>query len=210
MPKGQWMTGGTLSYQTNDQNNFKFLFIENWEGSNYSFRVTPYFMYTFRENTGVGGKFSYKRTFNKIKSFNIKIDDNTSLTLKDYESVSHMFYSTAFLRNYLAIGESRRFGLYVDTELSYGFGQSKIVSGKGADLNGTYETINELQIGVVPGLCAFINNNVALEVSVDVVGISFRNIDQEFNRIDTGSLTTSGANFKIDLFSIKFGVSIYI
>ncbi len=209
MPKGQWMAGGTISYKTNDQSNFKFLFVENWNGNNYDFRVTPYFLYTFKDNTGIGAKFSYRRTFNQISSFDIKIDDNTSLSLKDYESVSHMFYSTAFLRNYLALGESKRFGLYVDTELSYGFGQSKITSGTGPDLDGTYETINEFQIGVVPGLCAFINDNVALEVSVDVLGISFKNVEQEFNRIDTGSLTSSGANFKIDLFSVKFGVSIY-
>ena len=121
-----------------------------------------------------------------------------------------MFYTTGFLRNYLALGENRRFGLYVDTEISYGFGQSKIVSGADDNINGTFETINELQIGVVPGLCAFINNNAALEVSVDVLGISFRNVQQEFNRVETGSLTTSGADFKINLFTVKFGVSIYL
>ncbi len=210
MPKGQWMVGGTVSYKTNNQDNYKFLFIENWDGNGYNLKVTPYFLYTFKENTGVGGKFSYKRSHTNISSFNIKIDDNTTISLNDYESINHMFYSTAFLRNYLALGENRRFGLYVDTEVSYGFGQSKIQSGADENINGTYETINELQIGVVPGLCAFINNTAALEVSVDVLGISFRDVQQEFNRVETGSLTTSGADFKINLFTVKFGVSIYI
>lgn len=210
MPKGQWMIGGTLSYKTNNQDNYKFLFIENWDGNGYNFKVTPYFLYTFKENTGIGGKFSYKRSYTDISSFNIKIDENTDISLNDYESINHMFYTTGFLRNYLALGENRRFGLYVDTEISYGFGQSKIVSGADDNINGTFETINELQIGVVPGLCAFINNNAALEVSVDVLGISFRNVQQEFNRVETGSLTTSGADFKINLFTVKFGVSIYL
>lgn len=210
MPKGQWMVGGTMSYKTNNQDNYKFLFIENWDGSSYNFRVTPYFMYTFKENTGVGVKFSYKRTFTDISSFDIKLDDNTSISLNDYESINHMFYTTGFLRNYLALGENKRFGLFVDTELSYGYGQSKMISGTGAELNGTYETINEIQIGVVPGLCAFINDNAALEVSIDVLGLSYKKVNQEFNRVDKGSYTSSGADFKINLLTVKFGVSIYL
>ncbi|WP_430810756.1 MULTISPECIES: hypothetical protein [unclassified Carboxylicivirga] len=210
MPKGQWMLGGALSYKSNKQDNYKFLLIENWEGQSYNIGLTPYAMYTFKDNTGVGAKFSYKRNYLDIGSFNINIDDETSLTLEDYESINQMFYATVFLRNYLAIGDSKRFGLFVDNEISYGYGQSKIISGTGSDLDGTYETINELGIGVIPGLCAFINNTVSLEVAVDVLGINFRKVDQEFNRVETGSLTSSGADFKINLLTLKFGVSIYI
>ncbi len=210
VPKGEWMVGGSISYQTNELDNFSFIIIENWNTSSYNFKVTPYFLYTFKDNTGVGAKFSYKRSYNKISSLNIKLDDELSFSIGDYESINQMFYSTGFIRNYLAIGNNKRFGLYVDSELSYGFGQNKIISGKDESLKGTYETINEIHIGVIPGLTAFINGYAALEVAVDVLGINYKKIDQEFNRVDKGSLSTSGANFKINLFSIRFGISIYI
>ncbi|MCY1720044.1 hypothetical protein OU798_06805 [Prolixibacteraceae bacterium Z1-6] len=208
MPKGQWMTGGTFSYKQFNQNDFHFLVLDNWNGQNYNFKVTPYFMYAVKDNTGLGGKFSYRRNLKRIESMQIVID-KTIIDIKATEVLSHMFYGTAFLRSYLGLGDSKRFGLFVDTELTYGMGQGRSKKGLNEEITGTYQTTKEFEIGVVPGLVAFINDYVALEVSVNVLGLNFKKTDQEFNRVDHGSFTSVNTDFKLNLLTLNFGVSIY-
>ena len=43
-----------------------------------------------------------------------------------------------------------------------------------------------------------------------VLGLQMKQIDQKTNNVHSGSFKTSSANFKIDLFSIGLGVSIYL
>ena len=66
-----------------------------------------------------------------------------------------------------------------------------------------------LQIGMAPGLTAFITNFAAVEVSVGVLGFNMKWTDQTTDQIDKGSRRSSSANFKIDLFSINLGMNFY-
>jgi len=207
--KGTWMTGGQFSFATNNYDDYKLLIIEDWQGSSYNFKVTPYVMYAFKDNTGVGLKFSYARSETDLQSLSIGIDDDIAIDIKDSYDVSHMFYTTVFLRNYLGLEQNKRFGLYVDTELSYGYGQGKGTSGSGEDISGTYKTIHELNVGVTPGLTAFINDNFAVELFINLVGLSVKNVQQVTDQVDYGSYTKAKADFKINILSVGFATSIY-
>ena len=61
-----------------------------------------------------------------------------------------------------------------------------------------------------PGIAVFINDYAAVEASVGVLGIQMKKVNQKTNKVHTGSFRTSSANFKIDLFSIGLGFSIYL
>ena len=48
-----------------------------------------------------------------------------------------------------------------------------------------------------------------VEVSVDVLGLDFRWVNQRTNQVEHGSFRTSAANFNINLFSINLGICSY-
>ena len=107
-------------------------------------------------------------------------------------------------------GNSKKFGSLNEVRLGAGGGQGKVISGKGETLTGTFQQILELELGVTPGLLAFITNNVAIEASVNVLGFSYSRYKQTTDQIYTGILERSSVNFKVDIFSINIGVSYYI
>lgn len=56
----------------------------------------------------------------------------------------------------------------------------------------------------------FLNNYSALEVNVGVLGFNYRNTRSVTDQIYVANRTSKHANFKINLFSITFGVAFYI
>jgi len=209
IPKGQWMVGGTFSYSETNADDYKFLLLKNIEGKAYTFTVSPAFCYFIRDNVAVGGRFSYSRDYIDLGNINIDISDDLSFTITDASLLEHMFYGTAFVRTYINIGESRRFGLFNEARLTLGFGQGKTYSGKDETRYGVYEKIKHLQVGIAPGLAAFVTNNAAIEVSVGIMGFDSKWVDQEHNKVKEATYRNTSAKFKIDLFSINLGMNYY-
>ena len=54
IPKGQWMAGGTVSYSEHEEDNLNFLVIKNVQGLGYTFNVSPYVGYFFKDNMAAG------------------------------------------------------------------------------------------------------------------------------------------------------------
>ncbi|MDE7349863.1 MAG: hypothetical protein K2N25_02250, partial [Muribaculaceae bacterium] len=46
VPKGQWITGISVSYSQSNQNNYQFLVLQNITGDTYSFKVSPMLLYS--------------------------------------------------------------------------------------------------------------------------------------------------------------------
>ena len=69
---------------------------------------------------------------------------------------------------------------------------------------------SSFELGLVPGLCAFVTNEVALEVAVGLLGFNYQKVVQTTNQVDVSEMERSGANFKLNIFSISFGLSFYI
>ena len=59
-------------------------------------------------------------------------------------------------------------------------------------------------------MTVFLTDHVAAEVMLNVGGYQFKWGKQNTNNIEEGKLTNSGANFRINLFSIKFGMTYYL
>ena len=108
------------------------------------------------------------------------------------------------------MGDSKRFALFNEASITYGYGQSKTEDGKGVDITGTHQIKQNLNFGLAPGLVCFINDFTAVEASVDVLGLDFKWYDQKTNQIEQGKRTSSGANFKINLLSISLGITFYL
>ena len=198
IPKGTWMAGGTVSYS------------EHVEGKGYNFGVSPYVGYFFRNNISAGMRFAYHRDYLDLKNFELNLGEDFNISLDNLYYLEHKYEVSGFLRTYMPIGRSKIFGLFNEARLTYGYGTGKNSTGTGATYDGSYQTAQNLQIGIAPGMTAFITDWSAVEVSVGVMGFDFKWIDQKTNQIEEGHQRVSSGNFKINLFSINIGMTFYL
>lgn len=210
IPKGQWIAGVSVSYSQSNQNKYQFLILEGVSGDTYNFKITPSAAYAIANDMAIGLKFSYARSLSKLENADIVLGSESSYAADHVYSLSQNYYSTIFFRNYFSIGHSKRFGFFNEIQCQLGGGQSKITRGVGEDLTGAYETNFSLNVGIVPGLCLFLNNYSALEVNVGVLGFSYKHTKTINDRIYVAHRKSKSANFRINLFSITFGVAFYI
>lgn len=210
VPKGQWVAGVSINWTQSNQNKYQFLIVEDLSGDTYSFKVSPMLIYIVRNDLGFGGKFSYTRSLTKLEKGSIVLGEDTEYDMDHLYRLSHNYYAMAVMRNYFSLGRSKRFGFFNELQFQIGGGQSKLSKGSGQALTGAYERNINLNVGVAPGLIAFLNNYSALEVNVGVLGFSYTHTKQINDRIYESHRKTKSANFRINLFSITFGVAFYL
>ncbi len=210
VPKGQWIVGGNISYSQQSEDNYQFLIVEDINGNGYSFKVSPMFTYMVANNMGVGGRLAYERSLMKINSADINLSDDMHFDIGNIYRLSHSYSGMAVLRNYISIGRNMRFGLFNETQLQLGGGQSKLVSGTGENITGSYESRFMVGVNLAPGITAFINNNVAIELNIGLLGFKYSSIKQVTDQIYEGNTNSTSASFQINLFSIGLGLAFYI
>lgn len=210
VPKGQWIVGGSISYSQQSEKNYQFLVVEGINGQGYSFNASPMFSYMIADNMGLGGRFSYGRSLVKINSANINLSDEMNFSIGDLYSLSHSYTGMVVLRNYISIGNNMRFGLFNETQLLVGGSQSKLASGSGDAITGTYETGFTVGVNLAPGITAFINDFIAVEVNVGLLGFQYTSTHQLTDQVYEGNTHTTSANFQINIFSLGLGLAFYI
>ena len=200
IPKGQWITGVSVSFSQSDQKNYQFLIVENLHGDAFTFKVSPMLMYAFQKDMAAGGKFAYTRTRTRLNSADIVLGGDSNFNVDNLYSISQNYSAMAAYRNYFSLGRSRRFGFFNEVQLQVGGGESKIINGSGDDLTGTFERNWNLNIGLAPGMIMFLNNYSAIEVNVGVLGFSYNHTKATTDQIYVASRESKQANFKINLF----------
>ncbi len=210
VPKGQWIVGSSVSYSEYSDNNYKFLIVDGFDADGYTFKVSPVALYAFRNNVAAGGRAAYSRTLTKVDRLSVNLDDENTFSLDDLYRLKHSYSGMAILRNYISIGNSTRFGLYNELQLTIGGGQTKLVSGKGESVTGNFETSRDFSIGLAPGMVAFVNNYTAVEVGIGVLGFNYSKTRQTTDQVYVGERSLNTANFKINIFSISLGIAFYL
>lgn len=210
VPKGQWITGVSVSYSVSDQDHYQFLVFENINGDTYSFKVSPMLMFAFKDNLAAGGRFAYSRSRTALDGASVVLGSDTNYDIDNLFAISQDWYGTAAFRNYISLGSSTRFGLFNECQIQVGGGQSKLVNGTGKDLTGTFEKNVSFNIGLSPGLVMFLSNYSAIEVNVGVLGFNYTHTRSVTDQIYIANRSTKYANFKINLFSIMFGATFYL
>ncbi|MDE6360227.1 MAG: hypothetical protein K2L39_03235 [Muribaculaceae bacterium] len=210
IPKGQWITGVSVSFSQSNQDNYQFLIIEDLSGDAYTFKVSPMLMYCFKDNLCAGGKMSYTRTRTRLDQARVVIDSETDYSVDNLYQISQNYSAMACFRNYISLGRSHRFGFFNEVQLQFGGGESKVINGRGNDLTGTFEKSWNMNVGLAPGMVMFLNNYSAIEVNVGVLGFNYSHTTSKTDQIYLASRESKQANFKINLFSITFGVAFYL
>ena len=210
VPKGQWMVGGQIAWNQWNNDNLNYLVLKDINFEGYTFSTGPYLGYFFANNMAVGTRFSYHRYYLNLGEFDLNLGEDFNIGMKDLYYLQHNYETTMFLRSYLPLGKSKVFGLFGELQLSYTYSEGKNSTGIDDTYTATYESVNNIEIGLAGGMVVFITDYMAAEVMLNVGGYRFKWGHQNTNNIEEGKLNSSGANFRINLFSIKFGVTYYL
>lgn len=208
IPEKTWQTGISFSHYEENNDDYDFLIIENWKGKAYSLRISPFFCWYFKNNLGVGGRFTYKNTRFDVKELSISIEDDMNFTLDNAHIKNEMYQCAAFIRSY--VGLHPRIGVFNETHLTYGYGKGWLSSGDTELPTHTSQTTHEIQLGIRPGICGFVTNSVMFEFSFEVGGLRYRKISQIINDETKGSRSTGMANFRLNILSLNLGLAVCI
>ena len=179
VPRGQWIFGGTASYSTHSNETYRFLVVEGIESKGYTFKVSPMIAYALRDNMAIGGRFIYSRSLLKLDKADLNLggeDSDLNFEVNDYYSLRHSYSVAVIWRQYIPLGRNKRFALFNEMQLSGGGTQARFA--KDSPVKGTYETGYTFSLGVSPGIVAFATNNMAVEVNVGVMGITYTHTKQ--------------------------------
>ncbi len=211
VPKGQWIGGISASYSTHTNTDYTFLVINDINSDGYTFKISPLIAYAIRDNMAIGGRFNYSRSMLRVKGADINLGDQETginLNLEYYYALQHNYSFGLIWRQYIPLGQSKRFALFNEMQLALGGGQAEFAMDY--PIRGTFQKSFTFSLGISPGLVAFATNNLAFEVNVGVMGITYNRTRQVHNQVTVGERSTSMMNFKINIFSIGLGVSFYL
>lgn len=218
IPKGTVGGGLSMSYSSYQLGNaakdagFQMLFslLDNMHGNLQSFGIAPYVSYFIKDNLSLGLRFDYDKSGFNMDSMDLALGDLMTLNLSDMNYLKQSYSGSLTLRNYMPIATSKRFAMFAELRATGAYAQSQSYKMQDGKKYGTYQDIYKGSLSVVPGLCCFVTEEAAVEVSVGVLGFTHQKTVQTTNQVEVSQMTQSNASFKIDLFSINLGLSIYI
>jgi len=120
-------------------------------------------------------------------------------------------YSIApFIRNYLPLGKGT-FYLFNETNLEFSYGSEVRELENADDINRVVQNTYELQLGIQPGISAFITDLVAVEVGTSVLGLSskYTQITENGDEDNQGYKFENEVSFKVDLLRLFLGITFY-
>ena len=211
VPKGQWVFGGTVTYTTHNNSDFKLLVVDGINSKGYSVKASPIIGYSLTPNSIIGVRGSYSRSHLDLDSAALNLgegDAALNFGVDYYYMLKHSYNVAAIWRQYIPLGVNKRIALFAEFQLAAGGSESKFA--EGSPIRGTYSKSFDLSIGANPGVVAFITNNMALELNIGMLGLGYSKTNQVHNQITTGQRSSSMMNFKVNLLSIGIGLAFYL
>lgn len=195
IPKNKWIGGVTVSVFNFESDNSRLLFslLKDIDLNLRTLSVKPFVGYAIKDNTVVGLKFGYSRISGGIDNLALNIED-LDIALKDIKYTDDSYSFSLFHRSYIGLDPKGLFGLFNETTLGYSTGSTRFSRGADETLKYTDTSINQLKVGINPGIAIFIMPNVGAEVSFGVAGFTYNWEKQKKSSGETGKRTNSGAN----------------
>lgn len=218
IPKGTVGAGVSFSYNNymlgngTDDAGYSALFslIGGIHGDMLTFGVAPWASYFVMDNLSVGVRFDYDRTSLGLGNAAIALGDLVNFSISDFHFLKQSYTGAITGRYYVPIANSKRFGMFAELRAIGGYGQSETYKIDGEDKFGTYQDIYMFELGLVPGISVFVTDEVAVELSIGLMGFDYTKTVQVTNQISTSVMENSGANFKINPLALGLGLSFYI
>ncbi|MBD5234440.1 MAG: hypothetical protein HDS65_09745 [Bacteroidales bacterium] len=211
IPKGKWGFGITASYgelSTEDVQMLSMLTDLDVKGKMYS--LNPSVSYFFANNKAVGLKFNYNRGTADLGSLGFDFDEDLSFNIGDISYYQQSFGVSTFYRGYVGLDTNGRFGIFNEVDLDFSSGSSRFKRLYDGAPRDTRTIVTQGSLNFSPGVCVFIQDMVSFNISFGVFGLKWRHESQSTDGVFEGSRTTSGANFRFNIFNINFGLMVVI
>lgn len=211
IPKGIWQVGLTASYgefSTSDLQILDLISDIDFNGKLWSIR--PYFQYFFKSNLSLGMRLGYTEGKANIGSFKVDIDEDMNFNLHDIMYKSTNYSASITFSQYLGITRKGRFGVFNEVELALSGGNSDFNRPFNGEMRKTHTNTFQAALNFSPGVCVYVLDQVSFNVSLGVFGLNIKHEKQKVNGEDLGWRTTSGANFRFNIFNINFGIAVNI
>lgn len=211
VPKGQFACGLQASYgkvSAEDLQVLSYVTDLDFKVSTYSFN--PYVSYFYKHNRSLGLRFGISHSDFNIDSFGLDFDGDINFNIKDLKYRNSKLSLEIFHRNYIGLDASRRFAVFNEVALKYSNGNGSFQRLYNDTPKVTDSHSNEVRLDFSPGLCVFIQEHVAFNVSFGIFGWYWRKDKSVTDGVDEGTRSSSGCNFKINLLNLKLGVAVYI
>lgn len=211
IPKGSWNFGLTVSYGEFGVEDMGVLnLVSDIDMSAHTFSIKPYLSYFIRNNLALGVRLGYTGSKADLGSVKVDIDEDMNFNLKDIGYRAESYTAAVMVQQYVGLSRRGRFGVFNEVELSFSSGNSDFTRPYAGVLKQTHTTNMEARLTFSPGICVFVLDNVSFNLSFGVFGFYLRNEHQTVDGESLGNRFTSGANFKINLFNLAFGLGIHI
>ena len=202
------MLGGTARYSQHLNDDYNMLIINDINSKGYNVSVNPRLMYMFKDNMGVGLRFSYDRSMLDLASADLSVSDIT-MSAKDCYEIQHQFSAHGVYRAYIPLGSSKRVAMFADLLFGGSYKQGKNFNAGGDYVLGTYTQKYALELAVEPGIVAFLSERLAVEMNVGIFGLNYSWADQLKNQVIGGHSDSTSAGFMVNLLSLGVGLSYY-
>ncbi len=211
LPKGRWGFGLTASYGEISTDNLEIMdLLNDIDLGGHVFSIKPFMEYSIRNNMTVGLRFGYTSAKGNVDSFKVDIDEDMNFNLHDIMYRNESYTAALLFRQYIGIARRGRFGVFNEVELAFSSGNSDFQRPYAGELRTTHTTYMKAGLNFSPGVSVFMMKNVAFNLSFGVFGFYLRNERQMENGVEVGNRTTSGANFRFNLFNINFGIAVHV
>lgn len=211
IPKGQWHFSLTASYGELNTDDVSILsIIKDLDLGGKIYSIKPSVGYFFRNNMELGVQFNYTKGFAHLGNIKVKFDDDLKFDLHDVKYDSSSFGFDIFYRTYIGLSALKRFGFYNEIDFSYSSSTSVFERYYTEVLRRTSTSTSHFGLNFSPGICIFLMDYVSFHVSFGVFGLYIDREKQITDGVEEGTRTSSGANFKFNLFNINFGIGIHI
>ncbi len=211
IPKGEWAFGFTASYGELNTEDIQVLsMLKNVDFGGKLYSLKPSVSYFFNHNQSLGMRLNYTRGEANLRNLALDIDDDMNFELHDVSYYSHSFDLGVVYRNYVGLDKHKRFSVFNEVSLDFGSGSSRFKRYYNDELRDTRTNSMGVSLNFSPGLCVFVQDFVAFNVSFGVFGIKAAKEKQTTNGVDEGSRFSSGANFRFNIFNINFGLLVVI
>ncbi len=169
-------------------------------------RVSPVAMYFFKDNLAVGARLGYSYTSLDIDKASFELGSDTDFDLSNRYYSGQSYFGAVVLRNYLPLFGSRIFAMFNEVRLGGGISQSKTYSMDEGEKDGSFSDGYRINVGLYPGLTAFLTDNFSFEVSLGVLSCSYSHDTQTRNQVKTAEASHFGTAYKPDLLELNFAM----
>lgn len=201
--KGNMFISTTFSLDHRESDNESTLIRNVDDSYRLNWDITLRSGYFIKDNFALGGFFKYSDKLNQ-QSY---IGDNGDV--KD-ETVERSYSLAPFMRNYLPLGNGQ-FCLFNETNLVFSYGSSVRQIEDQSDVSRIVGDTYELKLGIQPGIAAFINKLVSVEVGTSVLGLSskYTKSTVDGDKDNPSTVYTNDVSFRIDILSLFLGLTFY-